>query len=84
MARSMTYTTMLHVYFGCLIETTGFLLFSCQRFARPGLPFKGGGGGHSGTEGEHTLVIKKFKYPLSTDFWPKKHPYFNKNADLFQ
>ena len=20
---------------------------------------------------------------LSTDFWPKKHPYFNKNADLF-
>ena len=42
-------------------------------------------GGHSGTEGAHKLVFFKIKkYPYSTDFWPKKHPYLNKNADFFQ
>ena len=33
--------------------------------------------------GAHTLVTKK-KIPLSTDFRPKKHPYFIKNVDFFQ
>ena len=39
----------------------------------------GGGGGGGGTwvyRGAHKLVIKIKKYPISTDFWPKKHPYF--------
>ena len=33
--------------------------------------------------GAHMLVIKIKKSPSSTDFWPKKHPYFNENADFF-
>ena len=46
---------------------------------------KGGGGGHSGTEGGAYARYQNLKFPLSTDFWPKKtHPYFNKNADFFQ
>ena len=28
--------------------------------------------------GAHTFVIKVKNDPISTDFWPKKHPYFNK------
>ena len=48
---------------------------------------RGGGGGRGGGNwvfrGAHTLVIKIKKYPYSTDFGPKKHPYFNKNADFF-
>ena len=39
---------------------------------------EGGGGGTWVIRGAHTLVIKIKKYPQSTDFWPKKHPYFNK------
>ena len=44
----------------------------------------GGRGGTRVPRGAHTLVIKILKYPISTDFWPKKHPYFNKNTDFFQ
>ena len=36
------------------------------------------GGGTWVLRGVHTFVIKIKKYPKSTDFWPKKHPYFNK------
>ena len=48
------------------------------------LPFHGlfcpvfPGGGTWVFRGAHTFVIKIKKYPISTDFWPKKHPYFNK------
>ena len=49
-----------------------------------GTPGGGGGGGSLVVRGAHMLVIKIKKYPISTDFWPKKHPYFDKNADFFQ
>ena len=34
--------------------------------------------------GVHTLLVKIYKYPQSTDFRSKKHPYFQKNADFFR
>ena len=47
------------------------------------LPGGGGGGGGGGCAlGYLGGRIKIKKYPLSTDFWPKRHPSFNKNANF--
>ena len=42
---------------------------------------EGGGGGGGGGGG--SSVFRGRIRSLSTDFWPKKHPYFNKTADFY-